>query len=106
MITGSTKSPFVPPAGTDGNFPVSPYPSSIQSSLNGTQDAFIARLNTGATVGQSTTASWTSYFGGSSIDAGTGIALDVNQNSYLAGETNSTDLQVAKALQTTNGGAS
>ncbi len=38
------------------------------------------------------------------IDAGTGIALDVNQNTYLAGETNSTDLQVAKALQTTNGG--
>jgi len=104
MITGSTKSPFVLPAGTDGNFPVSPYPSSIQSSLNGTQDAFIARLNTGATVGQSTTASWASYFGGSGIDAGTGIALDVNQNSYLAGETNSTDLQVAKALQTTNGG--
>ena len=104
MITGSTQSPFVPPAGTDGNFPVFPYPSSIQSNLNGPQDAFIARLNTGAVIGQNTTASWASYFGGSGTDAGTGIALDVNQNSYLAGETNSTDLQVAKALQTTNGG--
>jgi len=104
MITGSTQSPFVLPAGTDGNFPVFPYPSSIQSSLNGTQDAFIARLNTGATIGQNTTASWASYFGGGGIDTGTGITLDVNQNSYLAGETNSTDLQMAKALQPNNAG--
>jgi len=104
IITGSTQSLFVLPAGTDGNFPVSPFPNSIQSSLNGAQDAFLARLNTGAIVGQTTTASWASYFGGSGIDAGTGIALDVNQNTYLAGETTSTDLQVAKALQTANGG--
>jgi Domain of unknown function DUF11/Beta-propeller repeat len=101
MITGSTQSPACV---CDGTFPVFPDPNSIQSNLNGTQDAFIARLNTGAIVGQTTIASWASYFGGSGIDAGTGIALDVNQNAYLAGETNSTDLQVAKALQTTNGG--
>ncbi len=101
MITGSTQSPSCV---CDGTFPVFPFPSSIQSNLNGTQDAFIARLNTGAIVGQTTTASWASYFGGGGTDAGTGIALDVNQNTYLAGETNSTDLQVAKALQATNGG--
>ena len=106
LITGSTKSPFVPPVGTDGNFPVFPFPSSISqtNTLDGPQDAFIARLNTVATVGQTTTASWASYFGGNDIDAGTGIVLDVNQNAYLAGETTSTDLQVAKALQATNGG--
>ena len=104
MITGWTQSPFVAPAGTDGNFPLFPFPSSIQSNLNGTQDAFIARLNTGAIVGQTTTASWASYFGGTGIDAGTGITLDVNQNTYLAGETNSTDLQVSKPLQLNNGG--
>ncbi len=46
IITGSTQSPVVPPITTDGNFPVSPYPNSIQSALNGTQDAFVARLNT------------------------------------------------------------
>src|SRR5437016_892720 len=45
-----------------------------------------------------------SYFGGTGIDAGTGIALDVNQNTYLAGETNSTDLEVSKPLQLNNGG--
>ena len=91
LVTGWTQS-------TD--FPVLPNPSSIQTSLNGTQDAFVARLNTVAIVGQTTTASWASYFGGSGIDSGTGIALDVNDNTYLAGETNSTDLQVSKALST------
>jgi hypothetical protein len=101
MITGSTQSPACI---CDGTFPVFPDPNSIQSNLNGTQDAFLARLNTGAIVGQTTIASWASYFGGGGVDTGTGIALDVNQNTYLAGETNSTDLQVAKALQTANGG--
>jgi len=101
MITGSTQSPA---CACDGTFPVFPNPNSIQSNLNGTQDAFIARLNTGAIVGQTTTASWASYFGGTGIDAGTGIALDVNQNTYLAGETNSTNLQVSKPLQLNNGG--
>jgi len=121
LITGSTTSPSLftlnlPNAGT---FPVSPYPSSIQSLLNNPQggqpqcpapptpcpsDAFIARLNTGATVGQTTTASWAAYFGGTGNDAGTGITLDVNQNTYLAGETNSTNLQVVKQLQATNQG--
>jgi uncharacterized repeat protein (TIGR01451 family) len=101
MITGSTQSPACV---CDGTFPVFPNPNSIQSNLNGTQDAFIARLNTGAIVGQTTIASWASYFGGGGVDTGTGIALDVNQNTYLAGETNSTDLQVSKPLQLNNGG--
>jgi len=95
MVTGWTQSPFT---NTDGTFPILPNPSSIQTNLNGTQDAFVARLNTGAVIGQTTVASWATYFGGSGIDAGTGIALDANQNSYLAGETNSTNLQVSKPL--------
>ncbi len=104
IITGSTQSPVVPPIATDGNFPVSPYPNSIQSALNGTQDAFVARLNTSAVIGQTTIASWANYFGGSGTDSGTGIALDVNQDTYLAGETNSTDLFLSKQLSTAQGG--
>jgi uncharacterized repeat protein (TIGR01451 family) len=112
MITGSTNSPssFTGTTANAGSFPVSPFPSSIQSQLGGgpcttcLPDAFIARLNTRATVGQTTTASWASFFGGSGTDIGTSIALDVNQNSYLAGETNSANLPVAKALQSTSGG--
>lgn len=108
VIAGFTQSPFT---NADGTFPLTPNPSSIQSSLNGTQDAFVARLNTAATVGQTTTASWATYYGGSvtssaaaSTTSGTGIALDVNQDAYLAGETNSTDLQTSKPLQAANGG--
>jgi len=112
LITGWTQS-------TD--FPVAPSPSSIQTQLNGTEDAFVARLNTNASVGQTTSASWATYFGGSvntlgsvctpttltvcSTTLGTGIALDVNQNTYIAGETDAVDLQTSKALQAANGGA-
>jgi len=95
LITGWTQSPFTNAAGT---FPLSPNPNPIQGSLNGPQDAFVARINTAAAVGQTTVASWANYFGGTGTDAGTGIALDVNQETYLAGETNSTDLQVNKPL--------
>jgi len=95
LVTGWTQSP---------NFPVLPASNSIQSALNGPQDAFMARLNTAAAVGQTTAGSWANYFGGSGTDEGTGITLDVNQNAYVAGDTNSTDLQVSKPLQTTNNG--
>ena len=95
LVTGSTQS-------TD--FPVAPNPNSIQSTLNGPQDAFMARLNTAAAVGQSTAGSWANYFGGSGTDQGTGVTLDVNQTVYFAGSTNSTDLQVSKPYQANNAG--
>ena len=56
-------------------------------------------IYTAAATGQ-TAGSWSTYFGGTGTDAGTGIALDVNQNTYVAGETNSPPptLQTAKPL--------
>ena len=98
VMTGWTQSPFT---NADGTFPLFPSPNSLQSQLNGPQDAFVARINTAATVtvGNANTASWASYFGGSGVDSGTGIVLDVNQNTYLAGETDSTDLPVSKPVQ-------
>jgi hypothetical protein len=97
LVTGWTKS-------TD--FPVAPPSSSIQSSSGGGQDAFVARLNTAAVVGQTTTASWASYFGGSGTDSGTGITLDASQNTYLAGTTDSppATFQTAKGLLPAQGG--
>lgn len=103
LVTGWTQST---------NFPVSPTPNPIQGALTGFQDAFMARLNTAAVIGQATTASWANYFGGTTPDAGstsaitsgTGITLDVNQNAYIAGETNTTDLYVQKPLYATNKG--
>jgi uncharacterized repeat protein (TIGR01451 family) len=95
LITGWTQS-------TD--FPVFPTPSDIQSSLLGPQNALIARLNTAAVSGQNTTASWSSYFGGSGTDQGTSIALDVNQNTYFAGDTNSPNLHVSELFTAIAGG--
>jgi uncharacterized repeat protein (TIGR01451 family) len=97
LITGWTQS-------TD--FPVFPNPNSIQSTLNGTQDAFLARLNTVAVVGQTTTGSYANFFGGSGTDQGTAITIDANSNTYIAGDTNSTDLQLSSPLPpgTNNGG--
>ncbi len=98
VVTGWTQS-------TD--FPVA---SSIQSTLTGGQDAFIARLNTVAVIGQSQTASWATYFGGGAADTstvlteGTGVTLDVNQNAYVAGDTNSPTLQVQKPLPVQSNG--
>jgi uncharacterized repeat protein (TIGR01451 family) len=89
---------------TSSDFPVAPATNSIQSVYGGAQDAFVARINTAAVIGQTTSASWASYFGGSGADSGTGIALDANQNTYLAGTTNSTNLQVAKPLTPAQGG--
>jgi uncharacterized repeat protein (TIGR01451 family) len=95
VVTGSTKS---------ADFPVTP--NSIQGHLLGPQDAFVARLNTVAVTGQNSVASWAVYFGGTGTDQGTGVALDANQNVYVAGDTDSTDLQVDRPLaaNTTNSG--
>jgi len=97
LVTGWTQST---------NFPVFPAPTTgcfLQCNLDGAQDAFVARLNTVATTGTNTASSWATYFGGSNLDEGTSIALDVNQNTYIAGDTNSTNLQVT-GLQTQNAG--
>jgi uncharacterized repeat protein (TIGR01451 family) len=96
VVTGSTQS---------SDFPVVPPSNSIQSTFGGVQDAFIARIYTAATTGQ-TAGSWSTYFGGTGTDAGTGIALDVNQNAYLVGETTSPPptLQTAKPLTPAQGG--
>ena len=98
LVTGWTQS---------ADFPVFPKStSSLNCPIGATtcQDAFVARLNTAAVIGQTTAGTWANYFGGTGTDEGTGITLDVNQNAYFAGDTNSTDLQTAKPLQATNGG--
>jgi len=96
VVTGWTQS------NTPTPFPV--VPASSQNQLTGAQDAFMARLNTTAATGQGTKGSWSNYFGGGSTDTnamfteGTGVAIDVNQNLYFAGDTNSPDLLVEKEL--------
>lgn len=97
VVTGWTQS-------TD--FPIFPSPNDgIQSSLNGPQDAFIARLYTNVITGQNTTSSWATYFGGSGTDQGTGVTLDTNGAVYVSGQTNSPDLLVEKPLPSNEGGS-
>ena len=98
LVTGLTQS-------TD--FPVVPATSNIQGTFGGgTRDAFVARLNTAALVGQGQVSSWSSYFGGSGDDEGTSIAIDVNQRAYFAGDTDSPSptLHTANPLPANEGG--
>jgi hypothetical protein len=88
LVTGATSS---------GNFPVTAGP--IQSTLNGAQNAFFARIYTGALSGNNTVASYATYFGGNGTDSGTSITVDPSLNTYFAGQTNSSNLQVQGALQ-------
>jgi len=96
LVTGST---------TSTDFPVNPAQNNIQSALNGPQNAFMARLNTVAVVGQ-TNASWSNPYGGNNMDEGTSVALDSTQNSYFAGDTTSDQKIPATGLQTQIGGGS
>jgi hypothetical protein len=97
LITGSTQSSDLC-TGSNGCV--------IQGNLNGSQDAFFARLNTAATTGQSGIGSFVSYFGGSGVDRGTSITLDNSLSTYFAGDTTSPDLQTATPLQPQNNGGS
>ena len=92
VVTGSTNST---------NFPVTATcpspPCVIQSTLNGTQNAFYAQIDTTTITGQ-TNGSYVTYFGGNGTDRGTSIAVDPSQNAYFVGDTTSTNLQVVDSL--------
>jgi uncharacterized repeat protein (TIGR01451 family) len=96
VMTGWTQSP---------DFPIAPAPNDIQSTLNGPQNSFIARVNTSPTIGQSTVGTWANYFGGNGTDEGTGVAIDVNGAIYFGGDTNSTNLLLDQPLTVAQGGA-
>jgi uncharacterized repeat protein (TIGR01451 family) len=83
LVTGATDS-------TD--FPASV--GAIQTHLLGTQNAFFAHIDTTIATGQNAVGSYVTYFGGNDTDRGTSITVDPSLNSYLAGDTNSTNLQV------------
>jgi uncharacterized repeat protein (TIGR01451 family) len=95
LVTGSTSSK---------DFPVSLHP--IQSTLNGTQNAFFARIDTTTVTGQNGVGSYVTYFGGNGTDNGTSIAIDTNLNTYFAGDTNSNagSFQTANPVQSTLNG--
>jgi len=87
LVTGATNST---------NFPVTV--GAIQSTLGGAQNAFLAQIDTTTVIGQAGIGSFVTYYGGNGVDRGTSIAVDANQNTYLAGDTTSTNLQIPDSL--------
>jgi hypothetical protein len=69
---------------TSTNFPHLNNP--IQTTLAGPQDAFVTRIDTTATTATAA-GHFSTYLGGAGNDAGTSIALDVQNFTYVGGET-------------------
>ncbi len=81
-IVGTTQSP---------DFPTK---SAIQSKLNGTIDAFVARLSASGSA-----LTFATYHGGAATESGNGIALDAKGNVYIVGETSSQDFPTQHPFQ-------
>ncbi len=102
LLTGYTQSGSVGVSSPTTGFPVTN--GALQSVLNGPQNAFFAHINTTTTTGTNS-ANYSTYFGGNGTDRGTSITVDPSLNTYFAGDTTSTNLQVQGALQTSLAGA-
>jgi hypothetical protein len=86
-ITGNTQSPDFPTV------------DAVQTTNNGSNDAFVAKFNsTGSTLVYST------YLGGVGADIGNSIALDPANNAYVAGYTSSANFPTANAIRPASGG--
>jgi Beta-propeller repeat len=89
-LVGSTASP---------NLPVTTDP--LQA-YGGQGDAFVALLETNA-AGSLAVGNYVTYLGGSALDQGTGIALDVFNTTYVAGNTLSPNFPTLNPIQTQSG---
>src|ERR1035438_6814838 len=80
---------------SSANFPLL---NPLQSSLHGSTDAFVSKVNASGTLAYST------YLGGSGAEVANAIAVDSSGAGYIAGYTYSADLPVANAFQSSNAG--
>ena len=71
-----------------------PTASPLQTTLGGSTDAFVAKLNTDGNAFV-----YSTYLGGSEHDLGEGIAVDSEGNAYITGWTWSTDFPTVDPLQ-------
>lgn len=81
---------------TSSDFPTTT--GALQTRSNGGKDAFIVKLGCTGTLLLST------YLGGSGYDYGKAIAVDTQQNIYVAGETDSTSFPLKNPIQAQSGG--
>ena len=75
-----------------------PRLNAVQTGRRGQSDAFVSKLTVLGALSYST------YLGGSSVEVGTGIAVDAAGDAYVSGYTYSTDLSVTAAIQSSNAG--
>jgi hypothetical protein len=80
------------------NFPTM---NAFQAVSGGSSDAFVTRLNASGNA-----LVYSTYFGGSGIDYGSGIAVDAEGNAYVTGTTASTNFPTKNPFQATSGGQS
>lgn len=79
-----------------GNFPTV---NAYQGTLQGMEDAFVAKLNADGDA-----LIYSTYLGGSHIDEGAGLAVDADGRAVVVGTTFSTNFPTANAVQATHGG--
>ena len=70
-----------------------------QQSLKGSQDAFVTKLSADGTA-----LVFSTYLGGSDVDRGQGVAVDIFGNAYVTGITSSLDFPTLDPVQGTIGG--
>jgi len=78
------------------NFPTK---NPLQASKAGSNDAFIAKINSAGSA-----LSYSTYIGGSSDDYGEGIALDSSGNAYITGYTGSANFPTKNPIQASKAG--
>ena len=80
-----------------------PTANPIQAARNGSNDAFVTKLNAAGNA-----LVYSTYLGGTlgDMNVGGGIAVDASGNAYVTGDTTSTDFPTAGPFQSTNGGSS
>jgi hypothetical protein len=71
-----------------------PTVNALQPALSGSPDAFVAKLNP-----QGSELVYSTFLGGKEHDFGFGIAVDVQGNAYITGDTESFDFPTKSALQ-------
>jgi uncharacterized repeat protein (TIGR01451 family) len=70
----------------------------LQTFNAGVQDAFVVKLNLGGTA-----PIYATYLGGSGLDSGHGIAIDLSGNAYITGRTGSLNFPTRNPFQATLG---